>query len=968
MARHWKLVTSNHSMKSAVITVLFALLVAGRMSSAQTLTRIAEVTSLDPDGAVKNPRAVKLHGVVTFINAEKTLVTIDDGEHGIGISLPDKLTAPNLGDEIEAEGRTMQVILGGVKHPRVLASSLRVLRTGTLPEPKKLTLPELNSFKHFEQWVSVEGHVLRWRYLPSTQTLTIAIAGQTTWTTMVVPGTTRPPFADQLMGARLRITGINAGINTHGPEGALLVPSLKQIEVLKPGWKSAFDAPLVSMKDLKTDTLAPESRVKVRGIVVGFRRGYAQVFVRGADGAQLNRLQSPWFPRASADEEVVDAGPWPALQQGDAIEMVGSTDIDPAYPLQLGDVRVIGKGDPAPPQQVEIETLMNYENTDDWVSVEGHVVLWMLQGDSTRYVIDGPHRSFFLIVSDTTEFRSDLYGAKVRFTGITRRSASGTSYYPPGPDFMEVLSPGRTDRFASPEHRAIDIATSKVPLGEPVKVKGVVVGQVDRTIYLRCQGTALCVKLCPSWGRPPGVPPAFIADGTPHPALKVEDEVEVVGTAIRAPDLINFAPYDLVNANVRVIGHREKLEPVSTTFARVAAGEHTADLVQVRGRLMTWQNAPLPGALWRSTLLLTADGTQLTAVHESSLASPFDTLKVDDDILINAVVNRAAPGSQRHLRVLSPSDAKSLGYSSDLLTRRFWGWTFSGTLLVLILSGWIVGLRRSNRIKTEAAATLETRVQERTAALEQAQAELSKALEHERELGDLKSRFVSMVSHEFRTPLGVTMSAIEILRRMDDQLGREHKQELHADILNSTKHMAGLMEQVLLLGRVEAGKLGFKPMPCDLATLLGKLVDECLSATHRKCPIRIECADDLDEAQADESLVRHIVNNLVANAAKYSPDNAEVLVTARREGCDAIIEVIDHGIGIPEKDLPHLYEAFHRASNVGDLPGTGLGLVIVKRCADLHNGRISVHSVVGEGTRFTVQIPMFDSPNQNSEL
>ena len=227
----------------------------------------------------------------------------------------------------------------------------------------------------------------------------------------------------------------------------------------------------------------------------------------------------------------------------------------------------------------------------------------------------------------------------------------------------------------------------------------------------------------------------------------------------------------------------------------------------------------------------------------------------------------------------------------------------------------------------------------------------------EREVGELKSRFVTTVSHEFRTPLGITMSAVELLRHYEDRLPPEEKKQLFEDIHTATKNMAGLMEQVLVLGRVDAGKLAYKPAPLDLDALSSKLIDESLSASNRKCPIQWTAENDLSGAHADEALLRHIFTNLLSNAVKYSPAGAAVHFRARREGLMAVFTLRDHGIGIPEKDLPTLFEAFHRASNVGDIPGTGLGLVISKRCVDLHGGSIQVKSTPGEGTTFTVRIP-----------
>lgn len=216
-----------------------------------------------------------------------------------------------------------------------------------------------------------------------------------------------------------------------------------------------------------------------------------------------------------------------------------------------------------------------------------------------------------------------------------------------------------------------------------------------------------------------------------------------------------------------------------------------------------------------------------------------------------------------------------------------------------------------------------------------------------------------MVSHEFRTPLGIIMSAIELVRHCDDRLPPEQRKELQQDIFNSTQHMAGMMEQMLVLGRVEAGKLACQPTSCDLDTLAGKLTDECLSATNQKCVIRWRAEGDLSGAMADEALLRHIFSNLIHNAVKYSPAAGEVVFTVRREGDRAVFKVTDHGIGIPQDDLKDLFEAFHRGRNVGEIPGTGLGLVIVKRCIDLHGGTLELDSVVGQGTTFTVDLPLF---------
>lgn len=238
------------------------------------------------------------------------------------------------------------------------------------------------------------------------------------------------------------------------------------------------------------------------------------------------------------------------------------------------------------------------------------------------------------------------------------------------------------------------------------------------------------------------------------------------------------------------------------------------------------------------------------------------------------------------------------------------------------------------------------------------EAELLKSLAREKELSALKSNFVSMVSHEFRTPLGIIMSSSDILESYFDELGREQRAEQLESIKKNTRRMADLMEEVLLLSRVEAGRLSLDAQPIDLRTFSRRLVDEVLSATHRRCPIELTVDGSDDETYADERLLRHILNNLLSNAVKYSPEGVAVQFNMQRLATGVRFEVIDHGIGIPEQDQKWLFNAFQRGRNVGQIPGTGLGLVIVKRCVELHRGTIQVESAVGRGTKVGVEVPV----------
>lgn len=242
---------------------------------------------------------------------------------------------------------------------------------------------------------------------------------------------------------------------------------------------------------------------------------------------------------------------------------------------------------------------------------------------------------------------------------------------------------------------------------------------------------------------------------------------------------------------------------------------------------------------------------------------------------------------------------------------------------------------------------------------QKAQAALRQALEREKEMTELKTNFVSLVSHEFRTPLGVIVSAADILENYFDRLQPPQRAGHLQDIRYSAQQMSGLMEEVLLLGKVESGRMVCRREPLQLADLCQRIVDEQLSVTNRKCPIQLEVEEMAPEAEGDEGLLRHILNNLISNAVKYSPAAMAVQFRVRREGTLGIFEIEDRGIGIEAADQKHLFTAFQRGKNVGAIPGTGLGLVIVKRCVELHGGVMTFQSRVNQGTRFVVRIALF---------
>ncbi|QUY45500.1 HAMP domain-containing sensor histidine kinase [Acaryochloris marina] len=250
--------------------------------------------------------------------------------------------------------------------------------------------------------------------------------------------------------------------------------------------------------------------------------------------------------------------------------------------------------------------------------------------------------------------------------------------------------------------------------------------------------------------------------------------------------------------------------------------------------------------------------------------------------------------------------------------------------------------------------------------LQQANAQLRQANEELQELNRLKSQFVSMVSHEFRNPLGAISGYIQLLEGRGNTLSTEKTQDFFQHIRDSLKRLTSLVDDVLVMGRVGVGKLTYEPEALDLELFCRRLIEEVKYSSTQSCRLEFEVKNACDTSQSlviDQKLLRYILGNLLTNAIKYSPDGDEVQLRLAYLESQIEFQVQDSGIGIPWEDQQHLFEPFYRAANVGRLPGSGLGLAIVKQCVELHNGHIEVSSAVDQGTNMTVRLPLRTSPN-----
>jgi len=240
----------------------------------------------------------------------------------------------------------------------------------------------------------------------------------------------------------------------------------------------------------------------------------------------------------------------------------------------------------------------------------------------------------------------------------------------------------------------------------------------------------------------------------------------------------------------------------------------------------------------------------------------------------------------------------------------------------------------------------------------QIELDIRKALTKEKELGELKTRFISMASHEFRTPLTTIMASAESLERYRHKFSDAKQEVILKRIQDSVIYVTSLLNDVLTAGKAEAGKFTYKPGPINLRDFCLDLIEEIqIIQPVDAMPIQFEYSGDTFEGEADEKLLRHIFSNLLSNAVKYSPEQTPVSFTLTVAGDQATFQVVDQGIGIAQEDQQHLFEPFHRGKNVGNISGTGLGLMIAKQATLAHQGSITCTSQLDTGTKFVVTLP-----------
>ena len=234
------------------------------------------------------------------------------------------------------------------------------------------------------------------------------------------------------------------------------------------------------------------------------------------------------------------------------------------------------------------------------------------------------------------------------------------------------------------------------------------------------------------------------------------------------------------------------------------------------------------------------------------------------------------------------------------------------------------------------------------------------ALENEREMGEIRSNFVASAPHDFRTPLTTIYAAADIMDRYAERLEPHEVKENPGDIKKQVSAITLVLDRILIGSQIGANKLECNPAMMDLSPFCRDLLQQMRLSINAEQTFNLDFSGDVDQVVLDERLLRHILNNLISNAIKYSSRGSAVNIDISRRGDQVEFRVVDQGIGIEPAGIDHIFEQYFRGGNAVGFSGTGLGLSIVKSAAEIHGGSVEVKSTAEQGAEFIVQIPLAD--------
>lgn len=714
---------------------------------------------------------------------------------------------------------------------------------------------------------------------------------------------------------------------------------------------AAMTVPLMTVKEIR-ERNKPNEPVMVRGVVTAM--DVVRIYVQDETGA-IGIIRAAMFAPVAPGDLVEVKGT--TTGQGSGLGMNGlSLTKTGTAPLPKPEVHTAEKLDASESRHQRVKV----SGTVHEVGVSsGMLILQVQSGDASFMAM----WQGYLPNAETRVLsaRMDLMDAEVELTGAAVPQFSQAGFRngfrlmmaSSEEAHLKVLKPGSAEVFKRPVSTLESFRRVALVPNQRYLIKGVVTYWSEAG-WFHIQDETGTARVNNAHLMPQQIGWLYRPDRS-EPKLAPGDEVEVVALPQGKP----AASVSFTRCEWRVTGHSAPPAFLPVTASAIVKGGYDGRPVSVTGRVVDVEITTDYQGFAVHTLWLESGGVSFNAIVQKRRRGQFD-VQAGDYARVTGVATTAPNVVGRtpfrvnvndfaNVHSVPPPPPPPRWKSANVLR-----WVLAGLAVISFALMWIFVLRRQ--------------VAHQTALLRENALQLQAQLTQEKELSEMKSRFVFTVSHEFRNPLAVIMSCSDVLQRANGRLSPEDLGRQIGGIQQSVRRMADMMEEVLLLGRAEAGRMPCDPQPVDVPAFCQRLVDQIRSVSDERCQIELWVEPDMPCLMLDSSLLQHVLGNLISNAVKYSPPGMCVDVKASRMANGILFSIHDHGLGVPTLDRPRIFEPFHRGSNVGETAGTGLGLAIAERCARAHGGNISCDSDTGAGTTFNVYIPAVEAKSSSTPI
>lgn len=946
------------------------------------VTPIQEAREVSAVGTV-----LRVKGVVTAVSGN--LLFMQDGSHGIAIRLMDASESCQPGDVL--------IVTGSVSNPSstpmLRPSHVEKVGTAPLPEPEPVTADGLNARSLArDQRVRLTGSVhdvARLRDGIVLQVWNTESYVTATWPPSTDEGSRRP---DEFLDAIVEITGV-AATPTRTSDRALPVTvhmnALQDLRVVRTGSADVFSRPVRTLAALRGEPSPYAERFRVEGMVT-YASPAGWFYIDDHTGTGYVAKPS-FFPYTRGDLRPRASSP--PVRRGDVVEVVAaafhlSSPEGKFMPWLLQSEWRVLRHDVTPPfLPLTPKAVLSGSYDGANASITGRVAgINVARGNNGliahTLTIQGEGGGFLASMDrKSIEKVPFKVGDYVRVNGIVRagqdRDGSTRSF---SMLFSDVRDVQPEPEPATPRHllqwfllaaavasgaliwiillrRQVSVQTARLrDANEQLqRFKQIVETSTDfvamatlenKPLYMNPAGrqmlgipldadlTAIDFEdISTPDGRQKmaeGLPHAF-EHGHWHSELNVrrltgeEVPVSFLGLVIKSPD----GTPQYISSIARDMSERHALEQ--------KLRQSNADLLRFKAIADTMKDLVAMAGFDKNTLYMNAAGRAMLGIGLDEDAASL----VFDSIYTQETLERFEREGYAH--------AFEHGHWNAEITMRH----RDGSVIPVAFSGLVLYNPDGSPLCMSCIAHDLTQRQ----ALER---QLRTALDHERELNQLKGTFVNTISHEFRTPLGIILFASSMLRRFNARFSASERIAQLDAIDEAVGRMNELVEQALSLGRAEVAaprKEVFQvPEFCE------RITSELMTTSMHRCPIFLECEGDLPPASSDPTMLRTILGNLLSNAVKYSPSGSRITLSVHRAAAAAVFVVHDQGPGLRDEDLPNLFHSFHRGKAAEGVPGTGLGLAIVKRCTESLGGRVMARNASEGGAEFTVEIPNFFLP------